>query len=485
MKNSLFMRLISTYILVIVLSVGILSMLFYMFFSSYYFKVKEEQLLKQAKDMGAVISIHLKNKEFDEIEDIVEVFNKVSIPHLWVAERDGNIIGEHEGKEALSNTCPERDQLQEALKGRITIKREGVVHGNEPVLSVVLPVYSENVLVGAIFICNSLSEIRLSILNALKTVVIAGTAAVIIVLVVSFFLSRNITRPLKEITEASLEISKGSFTKKLRFNGSDEIGTLSKTFNYMADTLQKTLMELKDERDRSFEMERMQREFVANASHELRTPLTSIRGYLEAMLDNLNNNRETEMKFVIVAHKETLRLHRLANGLLDLAKLENGSIKVHKKEINISQTIQRITEKFKPLAEDHQIELRGNCPVAMPMVLGDEDLIEQIITNYITNAIRFTSEGGEIIISAELQAKEVHIHVRDTGVGIPEKELANVWKRFYKVNESRYQCKEGAGLGLALVRQMVEKLCGRAWATSILGQGSVFSFSLPTNMLND
>jgi signal transduction histidine kinase len=121
----------------------------------------------------------------------------------------------------------------------------------------------------------------------------------------------------------------------------------------------------------------------------------------------------------------------------------------------------------------------------MPAVLGDEDLIEQIITNYMTNAIRFTPEGGEITVSAELQSNEVHIHVRDTGVGIPEKYLTNIWKRFYKVNESRYQCKEGAGLGLALVKQMVEKLNGRAWATSILGQGSVFSFSLLTNRPND
>lgn len=481
MKKSLFRRLLSTYILVISLGIGIVSILFYIFFSSYYFKLEEKQLRLQADEMASVVRPYLQMKEYSQVRETVGIFNKVSIPNLWVVDKKGEIIGGPVGEKNLESECPEEDELQKALDGKLSVSRGNTGHDKEPVLSIVLPVYGQDELIGAIFICHSLSEIRGSILNALKTVVVAGLLAVIIVILVSFFISRNITRPVTEITEASLEMAEGNFNRKVKIHCFDEIGKLGDTFNYMSSALQKSLKDLADERDRMCEMEKIQREFVANASHEIRTPLTSIRGYLEAILDGVIDNREQELKVIRTIHKETQRLYRLANNLLDLAGYKGSNIKVTGKEVSINEIIARVVSKLTPLAEDHQIDLDCECLSTVSTVLGDEDFIERILTNYITNAVRFTPEGGWIKVRSELAGEEVHIHVADSGIGIPQKDLPKVWERFYKVNETRHMSKEGAGLGLALVKEMVERLGGKVWAESAQGRGSVFSFSLGIN----
>lgn len=133
---------------------------------------------------------------------------------------------------------------------------------------------------------------------------------------------------------------------------------------------------------------------------------------------------------------------------------------------------------FESLAEDRQLDLQVDIPKDLPSVLGDEDLVQQALINYITNAIRFTQEGGKIVVKTVKQKEEVHVHVIDTGIGIESEELPKVWKRFYKINNSRTLSKEGAGLDLSLVKEIMERLDGRAWVESALGKGSTFSFAL-------
>lgn len=342
-----------------------------------------------------------------------------------------------------------------------------------------LPIYVDGNVEGAIFACNPLSDINHSIAQALKIVIFAGAIAIVILAFVSFFISRNITRPIKKITEISLEMAKGNFTERVKVPSNDEIGKLAETFNYMTVKLDKTLRDLEYERDKMTEMERMQREFVANASHELRTPLTSVRGYIEAILDGVINEKEQEKKYLRIILKETLRLHRVVNSLLDLSRMEAGHVKINKKELFIDEIIKRTVTRLKPLAEENELVLEIGELTDLPKVVGDEDLIEQVIINYVTNAVRFTPKGGRILVRADTSENKVSVHVIDTGIGISSQELPNVWKRFYKINDARPLSKEGSGLGLSLVKEIMELLEGRAWVESTLGKGSIFSFSLP------
>ena len=168
----------------------------------------------------------------------------------------------------------------------------------------------------------------------------------------------------------------------------------------------------------------------------------------------------------------------MVNSLLDLSRIESGQVKIDQKDLNISEIIHRTVMKLKPIIEDQGIQVIVDVPINLPKVLGDEDLIDQVIINYITNAVRFTSEGGRITIWAERNINEVYVHVIDTGIGISSVEHTKVWGRFYKIDETRQLSKEGAGLGLSLVKEIVDLLGGRVWLESEVGKGSIFSFSI-------
>lgn len=478
MKKNLFNKLLGTYVLVTLISIVIASLFFYIFFSQYYFGVKEKQLLTQGKEMSNILSSYIKNKDSVKINELINNFNKVNISHMWIVDKDTTIISGSQNLTHADDLCPNSDQLKRALKGEVVYNKGIIKYVNQPVLSVALPIYAGEKVEGAIFVCNPLSDITNGIKEAFKIVIFAGFIAIVISVFVSYFISMSIARPIKEITALSLEMSKGNFSKKAKIYSLDEIGNLAETFNYMMVTLDKTMRDLENEKNKMIKLEKMQRQFVANASHELRTPLTSVRGYVEAILDGVTNNKEQERKHLRIILKETLRMHRLVSSLLDLSRIECGQIKINKKDLNISEIIDRNVMKLRPLIEDQEIQVLVDVPTNLPKVLGDEDLIDQVIINYITNSVRFTSSGGRITIKAEQYKNQVYVHVIDTGVGISSVEIAKIWGRFYKINETRQLSKEGSGLGLSLVKEIMEILGGRAWAESEVGKGSIFSYSL-------
>jgi signal transduction histidine kinase len=477
-KKTLFSKLFKTYVIVTLLSIVIVSFFFYLFFKSYYFNAKEQQMITQGEKMAHLLSPYIKDHDFNRSNEIINEYNEVNISQMWIVNKDRKFISHIEGQNNPDHLHPKTNQLESALKGEVATNYGMVKFLNTPVVTVAVPIYVNGKVVAAIFVCNPLSDIKESIIQTWQIVIFAGIISILIVAFVSYFISQTITKPIKEITKSSLEMIKGNFTKQAKVSSSDEIGILAGTFNTMMLTLDKTLRDLENEKNKMAEMERLQREFVANASHELRTPLTSVRGYLEALLDGVVSSEELENKYLRITHKETLRLQRLVNGLLDLSKIESGQIKIHKKELNLSEIINRTVMNLEPLADDRLLSLKVDLPEHLPAVLGDEDLIQQVLINYITNAIRFTSEGGNITAKADVHEDEVHVHIIDTGIGINPDELSKVWKRFYKINQVNPSSKEGVGLGLSLVKEIMVRLDGRAWAESVVNQGSIFSFSL-------
>lgn len=478
MNKTLFSKLFKTYILVTLLSIVVVSLFFYIFFKNYYFSVTEEQLISQGEKMAQILSPHLKDQEFSRSFEIINDYNSVNNSHMWIVDKDRELISGFKGQTNTSHLYPNTDQLESALQGEVVTNHGMVSYVEDPVLSVAIPIFAENEVIGVIFVCNPLSEIKASIIQALKIVIFAGIITIFFVAFVIYFISRSITKPIKEITESSLEMIKGNFTKQAKVYSSDEIGMLAETFNSMMFTLDKSLSDLENEKNKIASMERMQREFVANASHELRTPLTSIRGYLEGMLDGVIDSKEKENKYLRIILKETLRLHRLVNSLLDLSKIESGQIKINKQKLDLTEIINRTIIELESLADDRSLNLKADIPENLSLVFGDEDLIKQVLINYLTNAIRFTPEDGKVTVKATRIEDEVHVHVIDTGIGIAPEELPNVWKRFYKIDQARSLSKAGAGLGLSLVKEIMNRLGGNAWSESTLNQGSVFSFSL-------
>ena len=224
--------------------------------------------------------------------------------------------------------------------------------------------------------------------------------------------------------------------------------------------------------------ERMRRELIANVSHELRTPLTSIKGFAETLLAGALHDEKHARKFLEIIELEANRLMKLVDDLLDLSRLETKGVTFELRPVDLDGICRGVVERILPRAEEAGIRLSylGEGPL---FVVADSDRVEQVLTNLVDNALKFTPEGGEIRVQARREGTEAVVSVQDTGQGIPPDDLPHIFERFYRADRSRTRGEGGSGLGLAIAKHLVEMQGGRIWATSRLGEGSTFCFSLP------
>jgi signal transduction histidine kinase/GGDEF domain-containing protein len=243
-----------------------------------------------------------------------------------------------------------------------------------------------------------------------------------------------------------------------------------------ADHLEKANQELK-------RIDTIKSEFVSVASHELRTPLAAIKNAIQIMLSGKAGEiNENQKKFLSMAERNINRLTNILNDLLNLSRIESGKIIINFEELAPKALIEFILSSLKPQADNKSLKLRMDFPDELPTAYGDREKIEQILTNLVGNAIKFTPEGGEITVSAkplDSDRKMVAFSVRDTGIGIPEEELEKIFDKFHQVEDSLHRSTGGTGLGLAITRGLIEAHQGKIWVESELGKGSTFTFTLP------
>jgi signal transduction histidine kinase len=291
--------------------------------------------------------------------------------------------------------------------------------------------------------------------------VVLATAAVAIVTAVALaaMLGARLARPLREIGRAARKIAEGDYDARIPRQGPEEIVSLSDSFNQMAAALE--------------EQERMRREFIANAAHELRTPLTNLQGYLEALRDGVIEPDRATFESL---WDEADRLVRLSRSLDTLAAGDSGVVEAAR-DLDLATTVRMAVELARPSAVAAGLELSLEAPARLP-ARGDPDLLAQVIGNLLQNAIRYTPAGGRIDVRAERRPGDVLVSVANTGDGIPPDDLPHVFERFYRVEKSRDRARGGAGIGLAIVRQLVEAAGGVVGAESREGL-TRFWFSLP------
>lgn len=224
------------------------------------------------------------------------------------------------------------------------------------------------------------------------------------------------------------------------------------------------------------DMER--REFVANVSHELRTPLTTMRSYIEALSDGAWKDEEIAPRFLNVAQNETERMIRLVNELLQLSKMDSKDYKLRKEWVNFVGFFNQIIDRFE-LTKEKNITFKRKLPNHAVFIEIDEDRLTQVLDNIISNALKFSPEGGMIKFSMQENDNKIVISISDQGVGIPKANIKRIFDRFYRVDKARSRKLGGTGLGLAIAKEMVEAHGGNIWASSVEGKGTTISFSLP------
>ncbi|MEB3286372.1 MAG: ATP-binding protein [Vampirovibrionales bacterium] len=225
--------------------------------------------------------------------------------------------------------------------------------------------------------------------------------------------------------------------------------------------------------------EKMRRDFVANVSHELRTPLSAIKGYAETLYEGAIEDEAVARDFTKVILRHAQRLTQLVEDLLDLSKLESPDFRPDLEPLALPGLLKRVFSLIVDKAEDKGIEMELEVPDELPLVVGDSSGLEQVLTNLLDNAIKYTPVNGNVRLSAEVQDRVIRVDVKDTGIGIDHKYIHRVFERFYRVDKARSRDMGGTGLGLSIVKHIVQLHGGDIWVESVLNEGSTFSFTLP------
>ncbi|MBC5638683.1 HAMP domain-containing histidine kinase [Ornithinibacillus sp. BX22] len=282
--------------------------------------------------------------------------------------------------------------------------------------------------------------------------------------VVLWFMSKRITAPLREMSEIARHYAKGDFSNSVRYQSNDEIGQLAKSFTHMADELN--------------DLETMRRQYISNVSHELRSPLTSIKGFIIALMDGTIPNNRHDYYYRLMK-EETERMIKLVNDTLDMNQLEEGHHKLLKTNYNLTHQINTIIDKLEPHCTEKQLQIRLHTNRDY-YVNADKERIEQVIVNLLHNAIQFSSSQSVVDIKLTEERPYVYVYIQDNGIGIEEKQLDLIWRRFFKVDEARSN-KSGAGLGLAIVKSIIDLHETEIKVQTKPGEGTTFSFNLPLN----
>jgi len=296
---------------------------------------------------------------------------------------------------------------------------------------------------------------------------VIGLPALIVSIPVGIWRARRLSKRLADLADTATAMGDGDLSRRVVVRGHDEVARVSERFNDMVDRLQTT--------------DQARKSFVANVSHELRTPVAIIQGNLERLIADASTNGHSpdDQRTLDMLHRETLTLSRLIDDLFTMARIEETTLPLETAVLRLNEVSADVVDGIKDVAwEQRKVSVESLVPADLPPVVADRTRLRQILGNLLYNALRHTPEGGLIVVNAERDGGMLRISVSDTGIGISPEELQRVFERFYQVERSGRHA-EGSGLGLSIVKQLVEAQGGTIAAESVAGQGTTFRFTLP------
>lgn len=338
-----------------------------------------------------------------------------------------------------------------------------------------------------LYIRMPISSIQESVKISNNFLYLIGGITLIIAAIIITFISKRFTEPIQELNEIAEKMANLDFSKKFHPKDvDDEINMLGKNINLMSDKLEATIKQLRNsnirlERDieEKSKIEEMRTQFISDVSHELKTPIALIQGYAEGLIENVNTDEENRKFYAEVISDEANKMDKLVKQLLELMKLEYGKREFSNANFNIIELISEVIRKSKVMLEEKNIEVRFDFSKPIN-VYADEFYIEQVVTNYITNAIKHADEVfGEKYIEIRIEDREdkIRIYVFNTGENIEEEDKERIWRRFYKVDSSRNRENGGTGIGLALVKAIMNNY-NNAFGVENKDTGVEFYFDL-------
>lgn len=284
--------------------------------------------------------------------------------------------------------------------------------------------------------------------------------------VLSMFLSSKLSKPIQEMTKSAKQLAHGNYDVYFKESGYEELDNLANTLNYATDKLGK--------------VDKIRKELIANVSHDLKTPLTMIKAYSEKIIDITGDNKEKRDKDLQIIISETDRLTRLVNDMMDLSKIESGEIKLEKEEFDIVEVSKKILESFREVKMSDKSVLKVNAPNSLK-IFADKTKMEQVIYNFVNNAINHTPDVKKITINIKNLGKKFRLEVVDNGEGIKDSDKEVIWNRYYQASNTYSRNSKGSGLGLSIVKNILEKHGAVYGVNSKINEGSTFWFEMAKN----
>ncbi len=437
----------------------------------YKYSIEEKQLflVNKAEQIAEVTSSYLSaysmfsQKSFEFF--LTSVTDGGSI-HVLICAQDGQIV----------MTSDDTDRaymgmyLDEKIVEKVATERAYSAVGNLGGLykggnyTVALPVTNQlSRDVGYIFVTAPMSSMRELLYDVLHMFILSALTVLVLAAVLSYLAVKNMTKPIKQISSAAKKFAQGEFSTRVPVNRDDEIGEMMLAFNNMADSLERS--------------EELRRSFVANVSHELRSPMTSISGFVDGILDGTIEVDKQE-KYLTIVSNEVKRLSRLVSRMLDITRLQSKDVAADSTWFDMCELIRRVIIGFESRMEEKGLHMDVQLCEYSVKICANEDMIYQAVYNLAENAIKFSSEGGTISINLGKRGGRVYFSIKNQGETIPQDQLSAVFDRFHKTDHSRGNDKTGLGLGLYIVKTIINQHRGDVGVTSRDNQ-TEFSFIIP------
>lgn len=350
-------------------------------------------------------------------------------------------------------------------------------------LALVSPIISKDKIVGLAVVVSPLQPVGEAVKVMREYYGYIYIFAILLVILLSIIYSRMVSKPLIRLNGIAERMAHLDFTVKSDIKGDDEIGNLSKTLNFLSEKLDSSLSKLKDaneqlqkDLDKEKQLDLMRKEFIADVSHELKSPISLIEGYTEGLLDHVAENEDRDF-YLNVIKDEAYKMGLLVSDMLELSRLENSSYELNIECFDILPLLEKAVKKHRSSAEQLGFSLVFSPEIPCAVVEGDPFRLEQVLTNFLTNALKYCSTKGQITLSINEEEELYRVCVKNTGNPIPKEHLEKIWTKFYKVDKSRNREQGGTGLGLAICKNILQ-LHKSSYGVENIENGVSFYFTL-------
>lgn len=471
-RSSLFIRYFGISALTVFLSFVFVALSTVFFIAIQWWTDKVDVLVNNSQDIAAIYQSEEKVDDAS-IAATLQIMSSATNSEYFITDKSGNVLLCGDCKDGSSESCESHKNMTIAEK---TLKRAQEGGFSDYITDedfgigkfvVALPIKDDadktDVIVFAVE--DAVTGLVPYVVNIITAILCFMLVALVIVFIAIYFITRGVTKPLNEMKEVTSHFAKGEF----EYRANEDYD--KKDFSDFAKALNKMAYELKID-------DEAQKSFIANVSHELKTPMTSIGGFIDGILDG-TIPPEQEKKYLTIVSSEVKRLSRMVVSMLNLSKIETGEVKLSPQRYDIGKQMFETLLSFEQKINDKNIEILGFEEMNEVMIEADRDLIQQVVYNLIDNAVKFTPEGGSITLMAESGEDSTKVTIRNSGAGVSEDEIARIFERFYKVDKSRSFDTKGVGLGLYIVKTIINMHGGEITASSKKGEYTQFSFEIP------